>query len=76
MREPETSSLPETLCDLPEDAIPVAVVEVCEYLDSDGRTMVVVRASRGNVSSVLGMMELGKYYLLKGAEEDGLPGEM
>lgn len=57
-------------CDLPPDAVPLSVVEVVEYLTTDGSRAFVVRHSTGNpLSTIVGLLELGKAQVLEDSRE-------
>lgn len=50
----------ETGCDLPENAIPDAVVEVCGYIDADGDWAYTARWNGDRPSTLLGLLALAE----------------
>lgn len=55
-----------TYCPLPEGAIPLFAVEICEYVAEDGARGYVVRYPRNSpYSTVVGLMEMGKFQVLQ-----------
>lgn len=51
--------------DLPDDALPVAVFEIVEYLDAEGNRVYAYRhAGASNVSTAVGLIELAKHNLM------------
>ncbi len=66
--------MPSTLCQLPEGAIPLEVVEVCGYLTAEGRRKWTVRYRADvPVSTTLGLLALAKHQIL--SEMDTWPAD-
>ena len=55
-----------THCPLPDAAMPMAVVEVCQYLDEQGEQKYAFRFTEGAAgSTLLGLLELAKHQLFR-----------
>lgn len=63
-----------THCDLPEEAVPLVVVEVVEYLDIEGDRRFVVRID-GEVplSTTVGLMRIAEHQIMAQAADWPLP---
>ncbi len=63
-----------TLCDIGDDAIPFAVVEICEFLGPDGERRWCLRCA-GDVplSSSLGLLRMAEHQLLAESADWPLP---
>jgi hypothetical protein len=54
-----------TLCEIPEDAVPLEVVEVCGWIDSKGERRWSVRfAGETPVSTTLGLLRLAEHHVI------------
>ena len=60
-----TSGEVRTLCDIPRGAVPLAVVEITEFLDEDGQRRFSVRGG-GEVplSTMIGLLRLAEHYII------------
>lgn len=72
--EPEPDTGIRTACKLPPGAIALHVVELCEYLEADGRHAWSLRADGDNsFAPTIGLLEMAKHSLLRSnAEQEGL----
>lgn len=58
-----------TLCVLPEGAVPNEVLEVCSYFDKEGVRRFMIRHNGDMpLSSTLGLLRLVEYSLIEGAD--------
>lgn len=56
----------ETLAELPEGCIPVRVMEVCQYLNPEGKEGIAVRwQGTPNIVTELGMLEYAKLVIIE-----------
>lgn len=64
--ETRATNTVQTLCPLPDAAMPMAVVEVVQYLDEQGEQKYAFRFTEGAAgSTLLGLLELAKHQLFK-----------
>lgn len=60
-----------TLCDLPDGAMPLEVIEVCAFLDADGKRSWTYRRDGDSIPTAVGLMRMAEHTILTVADARG-----